>query len=89
MKRKNADHEANQSLLSRRALVVGGLQLVLVGAADSLREGDQRPLLKIKVENTAPFNGEFVRFTSDIDEALEAAETSLAQDNEVETAENE
>jgi len=60
-----------------------------VGAVDSLREGDQRPLLKIKVENTAPFNGEFVRFTSDIDEALEAAETSLAQDNEVETAENE
>ena len=31
MKRKNADHEANQSLMSRRALVVGGLQFVLVG----------------------------------------------------------
>ncbi len=59
------------------------------GAAESLKEGDQRPLLNIKVENTAPFNGEYVEFTSELDQALEAAETSLAQDSEVEIAENE
>ena len=59
------------------------------GAADSLQESGERPLLKIKIENTAPFNGEYVDFTSDLDQALEAAETSLAQDSEAEIAENE
>ena len=44
---------------------------------------------EIKIENTAPFNGEYVDFTSDLDQALEAAETSLAQDSEAEIAENE
>jgi hypothetical protein len=46
-------------------------------------------LLSIKVENTAPFNGEYVEFTSELDQALEAAETSLAQDSDAEIAENE
>ncbi|MBT3696369.1 MAG: tetratricopeptide repeat protein [Gammaproteobacteria bacterium] len=59
------------------------------GAAEALKEGDQRPLLSIKVENTAPFNGEYVEFTSELDQALEAAETSLAQDSDAEIAENE
>jgi predicted negative regulator of RcsB-dependent stress response len=59
------------------------------GAAQSMNEGDERPLLNIKVENTAPFNGEFVDFTSDLDQALKAAETSLAQDSESETVEDE
>jgi|TARA_B110000977_G_scaffold142623_1_gene181036 predicted negative regulator of RcsB-dependent stress response len=59
------------------------------GAEDSLKENDQRPLLKIKVENTAPFSGEYVDFTSDLDQALEAAEISLAQDSDAEIAENE
>ena len=59
------------------------------GAAESLQKGDQRPFLSIKVENTAPFNGEYVEFTSELDKALEAAETSLARDSEAEIAENE
>ena len=59
------------------------------GASESLQDGDQRPLLRIKVENTAPFNGQYVEFTSELDQALEAAETSLAQDSEAEISENE
>ena len=68
MKRKNADHEANQSLLSRRALVVGGLQLVLVGALAArmrhlqINEADQFRTLaeenRIKFKLIPPERGE-------------------------------
>jgi predicted negative regulator of RcsB-dependent stress response len=58
-------------------------------AYESMKEGDQRPLLQIKVENTAPTDGEFVAYTSDLDQALEAAESSLVQEAKPEKSENE
>ena len=68
MKRKNADHEANQSLMSRRALVVGGLQFVLVGGLAArmrhlqINEADQFRTLaeenRIKFKLIPPARGE-------------------------------
>jgi penicillin-binding protein 2 len=68
LKRKNADHEANQSLMSRRALVVGGLQFVLVGGLAArmrhlqINEADQFRTLaeenRIKFKLIPPARGE-------------------------------
>lgn len=45
----------------------------------SLRAGDQRPFLDMKVENTAPFNDEYVPMTDALTEALKAAADTLEQ----------
>ena len=68
MKRKNADHRANQNLLSRRALFLGGLQFLLVGGLATrmhylqVNEADQFRTLaeenRIKFKLIPPARGE-------------------------------
>ena len=40
-------------------------------ATEDLGPGDERPFLAMKLENTAPFEGEFVELTDDLTEALD------------------
>lgn len=68
MRRNRGDHEANHRLLSRRALVVGGFQLILVGGLAArmrhlqVNEADQFRTLaeenRIKFKLIAPTRGE-------------------------------
>lgn len=46
-------------------------------AVDSLLPGDNRPFLAMKLDNTAPFDGEYVAMTDSLSEALKAAEETL------------
>ncbi len=46
-------------------------------ATEDLGPGDERPFLAMKLENTAPFDGEFVELTDDLTEALDAARSTL------------
>jgi predicted negative regulator of RcsB-dependent stress response len=52
-------------------------------AMDSLGEGAPRPLLEMKMGNVAPTEGEYVQFTDTLGQALEAAQESLQQSEEV------
>ncbi len=58
-------------------------------AVESLRDGETRPFLNMKLENTAPFGDEFVTMTDTLTEALRAAEDTLetAEAPEAEQAE--
>jgi penicillin-binding protein 2 len=68
MKRNRADHEANQRLLSRRALILGGVQLSMIGALAArmrhlqVNEADQFRTLaeenRIKFKLIPPVRGE-------------------------------
>ena len=68
MKRNRADHEANHRLLSRRALVLGGMQFALIGGLAArmrhlqVNEADQFRTLaeenRIKFKLIAPARGE-------------------------------
>ncbi|NKB97451.1 MAG: tetratricopeptide repeat protein [Pseudomonadales bacterium] len=54
-------------------------------AVESLLQGETRPFLNMKLENTAPFGDEYVAMTDTLTEALKAAEDTLeaaAQDAE-------
>lgn len=46
-------------------------------AVESLLPGDNRPFLDMKLDNTAPFAGEYVAMTDNLSEALRAAEETL------------
>ena len=49
------------------------------GAIDSMPEGEQRPILEMKLHNAAPTEGEYVQFSDTLAQALEAAEETLNQ----------
>ena len=51
--------------------------LAYQAAVDSLPEGDNRPLLAMKLENSAPFAGEYVEMTDQLTEALKEAASTL------------
>ena len=48
-------------------------------AVDSLPEGSERPLLKMKLDNTQPFDGAYVQMTDILSEALKEAATTLEE----------
>ena len=54
--------------------------LAYQAAMDAIPEGEQRPLLKMKLENTAPFNGAFVQLSDPLADALREARESLEED---------
>ena len=41
---------------------------------DSVAEGEQRPLLAMKLNNVAPFEGEHVQYADTLESALQAAQ---------------
>ncbi len=51
-------------------------------AFEALREGERRPILEVKRDNTAPSNGEYVAFQDTLDDALRKAEQTLNEDQE-------
>jgi len=51
-------------------------------AVESLLASDSRPFLNMKLENTAPFKGEYVAMTDALTEALKAAQSTLEQADE-------
>lgn len=48
-------------------------------ASESLREGESRPLLQMKLDNAAPFEEQFVPLAAPLTEALEAAQAALEE----------
>ena len=48
-------------------------------AVDALQAGDDRPVLVMKRDNAAPFDGEFVELTDSLEAALKEAVDALAQ----------
>lgn len=46
-------------------------------AMASLAEGDQRPILDMKLKNVAPFEGEYVEFAATLEDALQRAQQTL------------
>ncbi len=52
-------------------------------AVEALADGDDRPLLKMKLDNTAPFAGEFVQLQDSLEDALRDATRVLEDDEEV------
>ncbi|MEM7077903.1 MAG: tetratricopeptide repeat protein [Pseudomonadota bacterium] len=46
-------------------------------ALEQLAEGEQRPLLEMKLKNTAPFDDQYVQLANPLDTALEAATATL------------
>ena len=48
-------------------------------ATEDLTAGEERPILKIKLDNTAPSNGEYVAFQDTLEDALRKAEQTLSE----------
>ena len=48
-------------------------------ATEDLIAGEERPILKIKLDNTAPSNGEYVAFQDTLEDALRKAEQTLSE----------
>jgi len=46
-------------------------------ALETLDEGDQRPILEMKLNNVAPFDGEYVQFADTLESALKEAQETL------------
>lgn len=53
-------------------------------AMEGLAEGDQRPILDMKLKNVAPFEGQYVEFAGTLETALQQAQDTL--DSAAETA---
>ena len=51
-------------------------------AIDALSAGEERPILQVKRDNTAPSNGEYVAFQDTLDDALRKAEQTLSEASE-------
>ena len=51
-------------------------------AKENLQDDIDRPILNLKLDNVAPYNGTYVGFESDLAQALTEAQESLAQDAE-------
>ncbi len=51
-------------------------------AQASLQEGDQRPVLAMKLNNVAPFEGQYVPFADTLEEVLQKAQETLKQAEE-------
>ncbi len=58
-------------------------------AMAALREGEIRPVLQMKLDNTAAFDGQFVAFEDTLGEALREAEETLAGNDADETGDAE
>ena len=57
-------------------------------ASDALPEGEARPILEMKLENTAPFDGEYVQLTDALSDAVRAAEAMAGEDESIDAAAN-
>lgn len=65
---------------------IEGAHLAYQEAKKNLREGERRPLLDLKVENTAPFKGEYVAIPKTLSDTLNEAAATLSEESEAPAA---